>query len=96
MDIHMNASLRNDYNNFRKKDKKPNEGFLNMGGMGGIGVGFGVPQRLNQIPPQFVGNNSPPFGFNPQMGLGLNPMMTKIPPPPPTNFRQLWYLSIKL
>jgi hypothetical protein len=30
------------------------------------------------------------------MGLGLNPMMTKIPPPPPTNFRQLWYLSIKL
>lgn len=83
----MNASLRNDYNNFRKKDKKPNEGnFMNMGG---IGVGFGVPQRVNQIPPQFVGNNPPPFGFNPQIGLGLNPLMGKMPPPPPNNFRQL-------
>lgn len=92
MDVHMNASLRNDYNNFKKKDKKPNDGnFMNMGG---IGVGYGFPARVNQIPqipPPFIGGNQP-FGFNPQIGLGLNPNIMgtnpKVPPTmPPQNFR---------
>lgn len=98
MDVHMNANLRNDYNNFRKKDKKPSENNF-MNNSGGIGQGYGVPSRFNQMPqiPQFVVGNTPPFGFNPQLGLGLNPinpMMTKMPPIPP-NFRPLWYLSLK-
>lgn len=91
MDVHMNASLRNDYNNFKRKDKKPNDSnFMNMGG---IGVGFGVPPRGNQFPPTMIGGNQP-FGFNPQiqMGLGLTPphlmgTSVKVPPPPPQNFR---------
>ena len=69
MDIHMNASLRNDYNNFRKRDKKPIEG--NLMNMGGIGVGFGLPQRMNQPPQPFIGVNQP-LGMNP-IGLGMNP-----------------------
>ena len=88
MDIHMNASLRNDYNNFRKKDKKPiDSNFMNMGGIGG---GFGLPPRGNQFPPNMIGGNQS-FGFNPLLGLSLNPnMMGTVPkvPPPPQNFRQ--------
>lgn len=70
MDIHMSASLRNDYQNFKKKDKKPIEG--NLMNMGGIGVGFGLPQRMMNQPPQqpFIGVQ--PLGINP-LGLGLNP-----------------------
>lgn len=39
--------------------------------MGGIGAGFGIPQRMNQIPPQpFMGGNQP-MVMNP--GFGMNP-----------------------
>ena len=70
MDIHMSASLRNDYNTFKKKDKKPVE--PNMMNMGGIGIGFGLPQRMNQGPQQGFGQ---PYGMNPMnpLGMGLNP-----------------------
>jgi len=89
MDIHMNASLRNDYNTFKKKDKKPVEG--NMMNMGGIGMGFGLPPRMNQQPQQpFMGGNQP-FGMNP-IGMGLNSQnmgninsLNKMMPPPQTN-----------
>ena len=56
--------------------------------MGGIGVGFNIPQRMNQ-PQQFLGGNQP-FGFNSSYGKGLNPNYlgnTPKLPPPPTNFR---------
>lgn len=69
MDIHMNASLRNDYNTFRKKDKKQVE--PNMMNMGGIGIGFGLPPRMNQGPQQ--GFNQP-FGMNP-LAMGMNPSL---------------------
>ena len=95
MDIHMTASLRNDYNNFKKKDKKPTDN--NMMNMGGIGVGFGFPpQRMNQPPQQpFIGGNQGFGGFNPlggPIGLGMN--SSNLPPnmgnlnkmmPPPVN-----------
>lgn len=83
IDVHMSAGLRNDYNNFRKKDKKPTEG--NLMNMGGIGVGFGLPQRMNQPTQQpFIGVNQP-LGINP-MGLGLNPNLPNLPKMmPPTN-----------
>ena len=89
MDIHMNASLRNDYNNFKKKDKKPIES--NMMNMGGIGVGFGLPQRMNQPPQQpFMGGNQP-FGMN-SIGFGLNPSnlgnIPKMMPPHNPNFNK--------
>jgi hypothetical protein len=95
MDIHMTATVRNDYNNFKKKDKKPTDN--NMMNMGGIGIGFGYPpQRMNQPPQQpFIGGNQG-FGFNPlgnSLGLGLNPPnlpqnmgnLNKMMPPPPMN-----------
>lgn len=86
MDIHMNATLRNDYATFKRKDKKPIEG--NMMNMGGIGSGFGVPPRMNQQSQQgFIGGNQN-FGMLP-MGMGLNPPpnMSNINKmmPPPTN-----------
>jgi hypothetical protein len=65
IDIHMSASLRNDYNAFIKKDKKTVE--PNMVNMGGIGIGFGLPSRMNQGPQGF----GQPFGMN-QMGMGMN------------------------
>ena len=93
----MNASLRNEYNNFRKKDKKPIEG--NLMNMGGIGVGFGLPQRMNQPSQQpFIGvNQQMPMGMNP-MGYGLNPNnlpnvgnLPKMMPPTNPNFgRPFW------
>lgn len=68
IDVHMTASLRNKYENFKKKDKKQNDApIMNMGG---IGVGFGMPNRLS-LPPGF--NNMNPQ-MNPQMG-GFNPNM---------------------
>ncbi len=80
MDIHMTASLRNDYNTFKKKDKKPVES--NMVNMGGIGIGFGLPPRMNQGPQGY----NQPFGM-PQLGMGLNNTnlgnLGKIMTPPP-------------
>lgn len=90
MDIHMNASLRNDYLNFRKRDKKPIE--ANLMNMGGIGVGFGLPQRMNQPPQQpFIPTNQP-LGINP-IGMGLNPpnLPKMMPPQNNPNFgRPFW------
>lgn len=84
----MSASLRNDYATFKKKDKKPVEpGMMNMGG---IGIGFGLPPRVNQIPQQGF-NQPPPFGMNP-LGMGLNPPSNlggfnkMVPPPTNPNF----------
>jgi len=87
----MNASLRNDYNNFKKKDRNPNgNNMVNVGfGMGGIGVGYGVPQRMNQPAQQFLGGNQF-FGFNPTMNQGLNPNFIGAVPkitPQTNNFR---------
>ncbi len=83
MDIHMSASLRNDYNTFKKKDKKPVE--PSMMNMGGIGIGFGLPPRMNQGSQQGFNQQ---FGMN-QMGMGLNnPNMAnlnKMMPLPPQN-----------
>jgi hypothetical protein len=72
MDVHMNASLRNEFNNFKKKDKKPfGDNLMNIGG---IGVGFGFQPRINQQPSfQYPMSNQQQFGFNPQLGTGLNP-----------------------
>ncbi len=61
----MSASLRNDYNTFKKKDKKPVE--PNMVNMGGIGIGFGLPPRIPQGPQGY----NQPFNMNP-LGMGLN------------------------
>lgn len=87
MDVHMTASLRNDYNTFKKKDKKPVE--PNMMNMGGIGIGFGLPPRMNQGPQGFnqQGFNQS-FGMN-QMGMGMNnpnlANINKMMTPPPQN-----------
>lgn len=68
MDIHMSASLRNNYKNFIKKDKKPTDN--NMMNMGGMGIGFGLPQRMNQPPQQhFMAGNQNFTGFNPSIGM---------------------------
>lgn len=83
----MSASLRNDYATFKKRDKKPVEPA--MMNMGGIGIGFGLPQRMNQGPQQ--GFNQPPFGMNP-LGMGLNApsnlggLNKMVPPPANLNF----------
>lgn len=65
----MTASLRNKYEHFKKKDKKQNDApIMNMGG---IGVGFGMPNRLS-LPPGFNNMNPQMGGFNPNM---MNPNM---------------------
>lgn len=75
MDMHMSASLRNEYKSFQKRDKKPIENpIMNMGG---IGMGYGVPPRMN--PPTFIGMNQPLEGFtsnmvNPNLGMSNAPM----------------------
>lgn len=78
----MSASLRNDYNTFRKKDKKPVEPNMVNVNMGGIGIGFGLPPRMNQGPQGY----NQPFGMG-QMGMGMNNPnlgnMGKIMTPPP-------------
>ncbi len=89
----MSASLRNDYNNFKKKDKKPIES--NMMNMGGIGIGYGLPQRMNQPQQPLIGGNQPMmnpsgFGLNPSNLGNFNKMM---PPQNNPNFgRNYWYL----
>ncbi len=85
MDIHMSAGLRNDYNNFKKKEKKPIEN--NMMNMGGIGVGFGLPQRMNQQPQQFIGGNQP-MGMN-QVGMGMNQVGMGMNPSNLANFSKM-------
>lgn len=84
MDVHMSASIRNDYNNFIKKDKKQTDG--NMMNMGGIGVGFGHPQYMN-LPTQqyFVGGNQNFAAFNPSMGMANLGNAPKISPPSNNN-----------
>lgn len=69
IDVHMTASLRNKYEHFKKKDKKQNDApIMNMGG---IGVGFGMPNRLS-LPPGFNNMNPQMGGFNPNI---MNPNM---------------------
>jgi hypothetical protein len=75
IDIHMSASLRNDYNAFIKKDKKTVEPKMNQGpqgfgqpfGMNQMGMGMNNPNLANlgkimNQPPQTNPNfNRPPF-----------------------------------
>lgn len=80
MDVHMNASLRNNYNNFKKNNKKPVDN--NMMNMGGIGLPFGLNQRMNHPPQQhFMQGNQNFTGFIPSMAMNnLGTIPNNMPP----------------
>ena len=77
IDIHMSARERNEYKDFKKRDKKPTDIPMTMGG--GIGMGFGGMPRGNF-------NMNAQMGMNPQM-MGMNQQMQQMNMGPQMNMQ---------